>query len=201
MSQQESLGVQLHIFVGAEDAWQTLGKEEDKGWSWRRGVTADKPRMGLRERSKKRPGRSRRGKVMRTWGWETVLSASLLSLQHGFKCVTSVIYFFHQSLIYIFSLHYLGALKKVYINNISSCMAQFISWDTFKLLQQFKVIVTLLTLSVSTRFKESGLQDIPLGLDRRDICGYSPHAAVVLLESFPQPNSFIYMSQCVLTET
>lgn len=52
--------------------------------------------------------------------------------------------FFQQFLIYFFSLHCLGAsVKKVYINSISSCMGQFVSWDTFKLLQQFNVGVTL----------------------------------------------------------
>lgn len=78
VSRLESPGVQLHIFVGAKDAWQTLGKG-DKGWSWRRGVTADKPRMGLRERSKKWAGRGWRGcKVIHnTQGWVTALSVSL----------------------------------------------------------------------------------------------------------------------------
>lgn len=117
-------------------------------------------------------------------------------------CYISDLFFFINFWYMFFSLHWLGAsVKKVYINSISSCMEQFVSWDTFKLLQQFNVGVTLLALSVSARFKESGLQDTFRSGYIWNICGYSPHAAVIHFERFPQSNSFIYVSQCVLTET
>lgn len=150
VSRLESPGVQLHIFVGAKDAWQTLSKG-DKGWSWRRGVTADKPRMGLRERLKKWAGRGWRGcKVIHNkQGWVTALSVSLSSCEYGlhlWPVYSSTFDVFSESMLSWCSV-------EVYINNITSSMGQFISCATLNSCSQFRNWVTLLTLSVRAMFE------------------------------------------------
>lgn len=189
--------VQLRIVEGSRDAWQTLG-EEDNGRSWRRGVTADKPRMGLRERSKKGAGWSWRGcKVIHnTQGWVIVFSFTVEFLE-GFKSVTRVFIDYRC----IFWVHVVLVLCKSWYQQYN------FQFGTIHQLCYFKTPVansTIESLFLLYQF-EPGLKsqdyNIPLGLDVRDICGHSPHAAVVQFERFPRPNSFIYVSQCVLTKT
>lgn len=80
--------------------------------------------------------------------------------------------------------------------------------DLAKLMQHcnsaMKSLSALKTLSVSARLEQAGIlgsrTTVPQGLDLRAICAYSTHEAVVCFISFPQPNSFIYVSLCMLKE-